>query len=127
MKKIALITTNKILAQSLDLAVKARPGLECEFFLLLDSKQALLDAEVLEVDVALIDIRACGCEEQEAGLPFLGKMHKKLPNCNLLLLLSQEDKMSRNIAIQAKREQIIDDFVFYDTSLKYLFAKLASL
>ena len=33
---------------------------------------------------------------------------------------------SRKIAAEAKKMKIIDDFVFYDASLKYLLAKLAA-
>ena len=56
MKKVALITTNKILAQSLSVVAKSMPDLNFELLLLLNSQQALLDAEVFEIDVALIDV-----------------------------------------------------------------------
>lgn len=118
MKKIALITTNKIFAQSLDAAVKAAPELGIDFFLLLNPKQALLDAEIFEIDVALIDVLK--------PLLFCERLHHNLPNCHLLLLVSQEDMISREIAIQAKEKGVVEDFVFYDASLKYLFAKLTA-
>ena len=56
MKKIALITTNKILAESLAASVKAMSDLKFEFFLFLNPHQALLDAEILEINIALIDL-----------------------------------------------------------------------
>lgn len=126
MKKVALITTNKILAQSLDAAIKAMPDLKFEFFLFLNSNQALLDAEILEIDVALIDVMDSDTEKKETPLSFCERFHKSLPNCNILLLLSQDDKANQKMATEAKKNKIIDDFVFYDSSLKYLFAKLTA-
>ena len=132
MKKVALITTNKILAQSLDSAMKSMPNLDFQLTLLLDSHQALLDAEVLEIDVALIDVGLIDImdndiKERETSLTFCEKLHASLPNCHLLLIVSQEDKANRIMATEAKRKKIIDDYVFYDASLKYLFAKVAAL
>lgn len=124
MKKIAFITTNKILAQSLAAAIQGRPDLKFEFFLLLDPQQALLDAEILEIDVALIDVMDCGIEGEKNPLAFCEKLHKTLFNCRILLLVSQDDEICRSKAAEAKKNKIVDDFVFHDASLKYLFAKL---
>lgn len=122
MKKVALITTNKILAQSLEAAMKAMPELEFQLFLFLNSQQALLDAEIFDIDVALIDVAL----NKETPLFLCQVMHESLPKCHLLLLVSQEDRASRKMAAEAKKKKIVDDFVFYDASLKYLFSKLAA-
>ncbi|HZK27576.1 MAG TPA: hypothetical protein VFD00_08575 [Thermoclostridium sp.] len=129
MKKIALITTNKILAESLAASVKAMSDLKFEFFLFLNPHQALLDAEILEINIALIDLAlinivASHIEKKEATLSFCERLHKRLPNCHLLLLVSQDDRAGRKMAMEAKEKKIVEDFMFYDTSLKYLFAKL---
>lgn len=126
MKKIALITTNKILAQGLAGTVAILPELGFELFLLLDAHQALLDAKILKVDVAVVDVVDDSAQEKETAVAFCEKLHKALPACHLLLLVSQNDMPGRKMAIQAKKTQIIDDFVFYDTSLEYLLAKLAA-
>ena len=131
MKKVALITTNKILAQSFDSAIQCMENLDFELILLLNSRQALLDAEILEIDVALIDIGFIDAidnklPEKGAALSFCERLHKRLPNCHLLLLFSQDDWVNRKMATQAKESKIIDDFVFYDASLKYLLAKLSA-
>lgn len=119
MKKIALITKNKILAESLAVAMKSTPDLGFKPFLLLNSQQALLDAEIFEIDIALIDFASF-------PLSFCQGLHKALPNCHLLLLVSQDDRETRKMATEAKKKKIVDDFVFYDASLQYLFAKLTS-
>lgn len=126
MRKIALITTNKIFAQSLDAAIKAVPELDIQFFLLLNPQQAILDAEIFEIDVALIDVIDSDRKEKENPLMFCEKLHANSPKCHLLLLVSQEDMESRKIATKAKEKGIVDDFVFYDASLKYLFAKITA-
>lgn len=126
MKKVALITRNKILAESLDAAMKASIDLEFELILLLNLDQAILDAEIFEVDVALIDVMQSSGDEKETPLKICEKLHKSMPDCRVLILVSQNDKENREIANQAKRKGFIEDFVFYDASLKYLFAKLAA-
>lgn len=126
MKKIAFITTNKILAQSLDAAISAMSNLKFEFFMLLDPNQALIDAEIFEIDIALIDVMDRGTKEKQTLLPFCELLHEKLPACKILLLVSQDDPTNRKIASRAKKDKIVDDFVFYDASLKYLFAKLSA-
>ncbi len=124
MKKIALITTNKILGESLDAAIKAIPNLNFQLLLFFNKQQALLDAEVFQIDVALIDIIDSNTEKKEDPYLFCEKLHERMPNCHLLLLVSQDDKISRKMATEAKKKEIVEDFVFYDASLKYLLAKL---
>ena len=86
MKKVALITTNKILAQSLAAAIKAVPDCDFEFFIFLDPQQALIDAEIFEIDVALIDGLERDTEGKTTLLSFCESLHKKLADCHLLLL-----------------------------------------
>ena len=109
--------------------MKSMPNLEFELFLLLNPSQALLDAEVLEIDVAIIDMSLINAmdndkREKETGLSFCERLHNSLSNCHLLLLVSQDDHENRQKAAEAKKKKIVDDFVFYDVSLKYLFAKV---
>lgn len=129
MKKIALITTNKILAESLSSAIKSIPNLKLDLILLLNPKQALLDVEILEIDIAIIDMSFTDTIDynlpgKEKSLSFYKEIIKILPNCHILLLVSQADKAKREIAAQAKIKKLVDDYMFYDSSLKYLIAKL---
>lgn len=127
MKKIAIITKNRILAESLAIAIEVKANLKFEFFSFLNYDQALLDAEIFDIDVALIDLVGCRVKDKEVLLSFWMKMHSKLPECHLLLLVSQEDYSCREISTHAKKAGIVEDFVFYDASLKYLIAKLESI
>lgn len=126
MKKIAFITTNKILGQSFSAAIESMNMVDFNFYLFLNPNQALIDAEVFEIDIALIDTMDCNSKETEKPLLLCEKLNEKLPNCHILLLISQDDIVNRKMATKAKKKKIIDDFVFYDASLKYLISKLTS-
>lgn len=126
MKNIGLITTNKVLAQSLAAAIKSNADLRFEPFLLLNPHQASLDVEVLKIDAAVVDVIEGASKETEMTLSFCKELRNAVPHCRLLLLVSQGDKAGQKMAIDAIRNQVADDFVFYDTSLAYLFAKLAA-
>ena len=122
MKKIGFITTNKVLAQSLADTIKNHPDWGFEPFLLLNPRQAALDAEVLKIDTAVVD--AADSNETKRVCETL---RQAVPGCRLLLLVPQDGKTGRKMAIQSIRSKAADDFVFYDASLDYLFAKLAAI
>lgn len=129
MKKIALITTNRIFAQSFDSVIKALAQQDFKLSILLNSDQALLDAKIFEINVALIDMGSIDdayneLKEAETSLSFCLKLKHSLPKCHLLLMVPQNDKLKCQIAVQAKQRKIVDDYVFYDASLKYLLAKI---
>lgn len=126
MKKVCLITSNKILAESLDATIKSMQDLSFDFFLFLNPKQAILDAEIFDVNVALIDVIDSKGEDQDKTITFCKELHDKLPDCKILLLISPDDIESRIIATEIKKINIVDDFVFYDSSIKYLIAKLSA-
>ena len=118
MKRIGFITTNKVLAQSLAAAVNSRPDRGIEFFLLLNPGQAALDAQVLRLEAALVDVADAAPEGNCETL------RRAVPGCRLLLLVPGNE---RRYAIKAMRSKAADDFVFYDASLDYLLAKLAAI
>jgi len=126
MKNIGIITTSRIFAQSFSLIVKERPELEFKLFLLLDPNQALLDAEIIKIDAAVIDITNNASKNFENMLRFCEELRKNIPGCHILLLVSQEDRGDCKMVIEAVKNKTADDYVFYDASLEYLLAKLAA-
>jgi hypothetical protein len=70
MKNIGFITTNTMLAQSLATMVKNHSDLSLEPFLLLDPHQATLDAEVLKIDIAVVDVIDGVSDKAETALSF---------------------------------------------------------
>ena len=63
----------------------------------------------------------------EKCLAICDAIRKQVPGCKQVLICSESDADSCRAAIQAKQENRIDDFLFYDTSVNYLFSKLESL
>ena len=49
------------------------------------------------------------------------------PDCRLMLMCPETQQDTVNRAIVARKQKLIDDFVFYDVSLDYLTASLQSL
>jgi len=120
MKKIGFITTNRVLAQGFAAAAEHLPNWEFETHLLLDPGQAAVDAEVLLLDAAVIDAADAAPNE----VTVLCQTLRQAADCRLLLLVP---KAGRGAAIRALENRTVDDFVFYDASLDYLFAKLAAI
>ena len=127
MKKIGFITKNKVLAQSLASLIEDNPNLSFKPFLLLNIPQAALDAEVLGIDIAVIDVLANTSQEADAILTLCQKLRQTLPACRILLLVQQDIDRGRETAIAAVKNNIADDYVFCDQSLDYLIAKLRAL
>ena len=48
-------------------------------------------------------------------------------NIKILLLVRPEQAVVRKVAVDTKNAGLADDFVFYDSSLTYLLAKLEAL
>jgi len=129
MKNIGFITTNKMFAQSFAETIKTRPELDYNIFLLFNPQQAIVDAEVMKTNIAIIDVvneNSAVSEISENFLFLCEKLRKNIPECQILLLASQYDKSNREKVINAVKNKIADDFVLYDNSLEYLFAKLAA-
>jgi len=125
-KKIGLITKNKVLAQSLSLLIKNNLDLPFEPYILLSPGQAAVDAEIFGIDIAVIEMNAEASEEAEVTSLYK-ELRKTNPDRQILLLVPQDSKCSRDIAMTAVNSKAVDDYVFLDTSLDYLLAKLLAL
>ena len=89
---------------------------------------ASLTAEACSPDIAMIEIPESGSwKSAEKCLEICDEIRKYLPGCKQAILCSENDMASCKAAIQAKQEHRIDDFLFYDNSIHYLFAKLEAL
>ena len=127
MKRIGFITKNKVLAQSLATLIKNNPDLEFEPFIMLNFRQAALDAELLKIDVAVVEMIAGSKKEFGITLSLCEELRQAVPECTVLLLIPQDDKEGRDMAMTATERKAIDDYMFLDSSLDYLLAKLLAL
>ena len=124
MKKIGFITKNKIFAQSLTSLIKSNPDLPFEPFVLSNLHQAVMDTEILGINIAVVEIPAGMSNDPEKTFSLCMKLRQTAPRCQILLLVSQDNKEDCTMAMKAVNTKTADDYVFLDTSLDYLFAKL---
>ncbi len=124
MIKLGFISSNKILVQSIAAVIKNNPDFEFETFTLLNPCQAALDAAILELDIAVVDMAAGFFKTPNALWAFCENLRQDVPACHTLLLVPQEDREMLSLAMKAKEDKLAGDFVFTDSSLDYLLAKL---
>ena len=76
-------------------------------------------------DVVLIEVAEMG----EYDVPYCLALCAKLRanDCKLLLLCPEQDEASISAVVEAKQNELIEDFMFYDASLDYLVSKLISV
>ena len=89
---------------------------------------AALTAESCSPEIAVVEIPESGAwKPAEKCLAVCDAIRRQLPNCKQVILCNEDDTDSYNAAILAKQENRIDDFLFYDSSVHYLFSKLEAL
>jgi len=126
-KKIGFITKNKVLAQSLASLIKSNPDLLLEPYVLSNFAQSAIDVEVFGINAAVVDMTADGHEETGVVMTLCKELRETCPGCRILLLVPQDNKLSRDEAMKAVDEKVADDYLFLDTSLDYLIAKLLAI
>jgi len=124
MKRIGFIAKNKVLAQSLASLIKNNQNLPFEPYVFKNYKQAAIDAEIFKIDVAVIEMIEEVSAETGVFISLCNELRNTSPDCRILLLVPQDEKYNRDTAMEAVNKKIADDYVFLDTSLDYLLAKL---
>ena len=121
-----MITKNNIMAESLAVAARTEPGWDISVQAISCGEQAPLDIKILDAEVALLDI-SCGATESKRDMMSLCReIHRENPDCHMVLLVSRADPDGRQLVSDAVRENIVEDFLFTDASLAYVFAKLSA-
>ena len=103
MKTVLFISSNKVLGQGLSAAIQAKPELDFLWAAQLHYPQAVVGVDIFHADVVILE-----------------------QDLKILLLVRPEQSAVCSRVIDAKNAGLIDDFVFYDSSLAYLLAKLAA-
>ena len=86
--------------------------------------EAAIGADVYHADVVILDVMDGAVADQV--LELCRTLRGNSAAIRLLLLVRQDHPQVRAMAVDAKQTGLADDFVFYDSSLAYLFAKLAA-
>ena len=125
MKTVLFISSNKVLGQGLSAAIQAKPQLDFLWAAQLHYPQAVVGVDIFHADVVILDIVDQADMEQAVGI--CQPLRQVEQDLKILLLVRQEQAVVRKVAVDAKNADLADDFVFYDSSLTYLLAKLAAL
>ena len=125
MKTILFISDNKILGQGLLAAILSKPEVGLRWTTQLDYSQAVVGTDIFHADVVILDVI------DQLDMEYIVEICQSLRQCNritkILLLVRPEQDIVRRKSVDAKNMGLIDNFVFYDSSLTYLFAKLEAL
>ena len=77
-----------------------------------------------DAQTVLFELAEWGVYDADYCLRLCERLRKDAPDCGLILLCPEGDEVSVAAAVQARREGMIDDFVFYDASTDFLVSKL---
>lgn len=125
MKTILLAMKRKAVAQGLMLKVRERPDIQMKH----EPNYENIDKVIKDQgsDTVLIEVSESGEYDIGYCLDMCTRLRSDIPYCKLLLMCPERNKVCVTQAISSKTDKLIDDFVFYDTSVDYLVSKLLSL
>ncbi len=116
----------KILSDAL--IAQTKHDVRFELFADRNYDSAANSAVSIQAEVVLVEVPETGSEDRaERCLMICDQVRQLVPGSKQVLLCSESDTLACRAAISAKQENRIDDFLFYDTSITYLFSKLEAL
>ena len=129
MKTVLFISSNKMLSnkmlgQGLSAAVQSKPELDFLWAAQLNYSQAVVGIDIFHADVVILDI--ADQADMEQAVDICRSIRQNEQDIKILFLVRPEQAVVRKVAVEAKNVGLADDFVFYDSSLTYLLAKLAA-
>ena len=125
MKTLLFISSNKMLGQGLSAAIQSKPEIDFLWTTQLNYSQAVVGINIFHADVVILDI--VDQEAMEHAIRICQSLRQDEQNVKILLLVRPEQAVVRKVAVDTKNSGMADDFVFYDSSLIYLLAKLEAL
>ncbi len=125
MQTIVFFLKRKGIAQTLAQRLQDIPDVSVLF----QSDYAHADTVVRSTaaDVVLIEATESNDEDILHCLSVGARLRGECPFCRLLLLCPESNSDNVSKAVEAKRNGLIEDFVFYDASVDYLVSKLLSM
>ena len=125
MKTVLFISSNKMLGQGLSAAIQTKSELDFLWATQLNYPQAIVGVDVFRADVVVLDI--VDQVDMELAVAICRSIRQNEQDVKILLLVRPEQAVVRKVAVDTKNAGLADDFVFYDSSLTYLLAKLEAL
>ena len=125
MKTVLFISSNKMLGQGLSAAFQSKPELDFLWAAQLNYPQAVVGIDIFHADVVILDI--VDQEDMGQSVKICQSIRQERQDIKILLLVRPEQSTVCSQVVETKNAGLIDDFVFYDSSLNYLLAKLEAL
>ena len=125
MKTVLFISSNKMLGQGLSTAIQSKSEHDFLWAAQLNYPQAIVGVDVFRADVVVLDI--VDQVDMELAVQLCRSIRRNEQDARILLLVRPEQAVVRKVAVDTKNAGLADDFVFYDSSLTYLLAKLEAL
>ena len=125
MKSILFISANRILGQGLSAAILSKPESGFQWSAQLNYSQAVVGADVFHSDVVILDV--VDQTDMECAVKICKLLRESTRKIKILLLVRSEQVDVRRKSVDSQNTGLIDSFVFYDSSLAYLLAKLEAL
>lgn len=125
MKTLLFISSNKMLGQGLSAAIQSKSELDFLWAAQLNYPQAIVGVDIFHADVVILDV--VDQVDVELAVEICRSIRQNEQNIKILLLVRPEQAVVRKVAVDTKNAGLADDFVFYDSSLTYLLAKLEAL
>ena len=125
METVVLVMRRRSVAQGLMQMLKEKS----DFHICYEQDYALADTAIRShgARVALIEIAESDSYNSKHCLALCGWLRQETPDCKLILMCPEQDQDCIRDVIEAKRDNKIDEFVFYDTSVEYLATKLTTM
>ena len=125
MKTVLFISSNKMLGQGLSAAFQSKPDLDFRWAAQLNYPQAVVGVDIFRADVVILDV--VDQTDMEQAVEICRSIRRDEQDAKILLLVRPEQAVVRKVAVDTKNDGLADDFIFYDSSLTYLLAKLEAL
>lgn len=125
MKTVLFISSNKMLGQGLSTAIQSKLEFDFLWATQLHYSQAIVGVNIFHADVVILDI--VDQEDMGQSVKICQSIRQERQDIKILLLVRPEQSTVCSQVVETKNAGLIDDFVFYDSSLNYLLAKLAAL
>ena len=125
MKTVLFISSNKMLGQGLSAAIQSKSELDFLWAAQLNYPQAIVGIDIFHADVVILDV--VDQVDMDLAVEICRSIRRDEQDVKILLLVRPEQAVVRKVAVDTKNAGLADDFVFYDSSLTYLLAKLEAL
>lgn len=125
MKTVLFISSNKVLGQGLSVAIRTKQGFNFLWIARIKHLQAAACVDIFHADVVILDV--VDQENMDQAIEICRAFRQGEQKVKILLLVRPEQAAVRKVAVDTKNIGLVDDFVFYDSSLTYLLAKLEAL